>query len=849
MLPPTLPRRLLHRTLVLGIFAALPTIAPAADVPAEKPPDAEAIKFFEMRIRPLLVNHCYGCHSAEAKKVKGELLLDSRPGWMKGGSSGAVLVPGKPDASLLIKAVRYDDSDMKMPPKAKLSAAEIADLESWVKMGAPDPRTQTAKPLPGVDLVKGREFWSFQPVGKREPPTVKDAAWMANPVDRFVHAKREQHGLRTVGLADRRTLLRRATYDLTGLPPTPEEIDAALNDQAGDWFAMVIDRLLASPAYGERWGRHWLDVVRYADTAGDNSDYPVPQMYKYRNWVIQAFNDDKPYDAFIREQLAGDLLAATSERDRRDKLIGTGYLANARRFGSYEDTRYPWHLTIEDTIDNLGRTFLGLTINCCRCHDHKFDPLTNEDYYALYGFFSSTRYPWPGIELDKAPHDLVPLAPADEVERVMKERHQQLAVLDAALKRQESDKTAVELSLKECEKLPKDEERLAQIAGLKAYIKQVTAKIADLRKQRDTAAKKPLPYETAYAVGEGKTEGKKKVGNACIQIKGDPERLGKEVTRRFPTVLGGLGLSDETNGSGRLELARMVTDPANPLTARVMVNRIWQYHFGKGIVPTPSDFGKQGRPPTHPELLDYLARYFMTGEPGASATEGAWSIKKMHRLIMLSRTYQLSSEDDAAGLQSDVNNDYLWRFSRQRLDAESIRDTLLAVSGAIDRSMGVAHPFPEQTSWNFTQHNPFKAVYETNRRSVYLMTQRIQRHPFMGLFDGADTNASTARRVTSTTPLQALYLMNDPFVHEQAKRFAARLLAERPDDAGRVERAYLLVFGRPPSADEQTAAREYLGRVRHRLATSGLPEPQQAAKAWESLARALFMSNEFVYVN
>lgn len=396
--------------------------------------------------------------------------------------------------------------------------------------------------------------------------------------------------------------------------------------------------------------------------------------------------------------------------------------------------------------------------------------------------------------------------------------------------------------------MQKDEERLAQIAGLKNHVDELTKAVAAAKKDRELFAKKPLPFETAYAVAEGKTAGKKKVGNACIQIKGDPERLGKEVPRRFPTVLGGRALSADANGSGRLDLARWLTDPANPLAARVMVNRIWHYHFGKGIVQTPSDFGKQGRPPTHPELLDYLASYFMSGEPGASAT-GAWTIKKMHRLIMLSRTYQLASRDDATNAAIDVDNDYLWRFSRHRLDAESIRDTILAVAGTLDRSMGGAHPFPEQTTWNFTQHNPFKAVYDTNRRSVYLMTQRIQRHPFLALFDGADTNTSTSRRITSTTPLQALYLMNDPFVHEQARKFAARLLTERPDNPSRIERAYLLMFGRPPTAEEQSAAKEYLAQVCDKLKAAGVPAGQETAKEWESLVRVLFMSNEFVYVN
>jgi hypothetical protein len=822
----------------------------------EAKPDPAAIQFFEMKVRPLLADTCYECHGSQ--KQKASLRLDSAAALKKGGDSGPVVVPGNPAESLLIKAVKHEGP--KMPPKKKLKPEEIAVLTEWVKRGAlwPESKTLSADAL-NIETAK-KTYWAFRPVAQPQLPQIKDPDWSANPVDRFIMTELEKRGLAPIGPADKRTLIRRATFDLTGLPPTPAEIDAFLTDDSPHAFVKVVDRLLATSAYGERWGRRWLDVVRYADTAGDNSDYPVPQLYKYRNWVIQAFNDDKPYDQFVREQIAGDLLPSANDQDKHQKLIATGYLANARRFGSYADDGtppYPWHLTIEDTIDNLGRTFLGLTINCCRCHDHKFDPMTNEDYYALYGFFQNTRYPWPGIELDKVPKDLIPLVPDAEVENILKERNDKQSAMDAEIKRLEGEKTAADKSQQEAEKLDKGPERDGKIAEAKKRADELNKVIAAARKDRDLFTKKPLPFETAYAVTERQHETKKKLGNACIQIKGDPERLGKEVPRRFPMVLGGQVLSADAKGSGRLQLAQWLTDPANPLAARVMVNRIWQYHFGKGIVATPSDFGKQGMPPTHPALLDYLARYFMASggrEPPVDGTEGlrpplAWSIKKMHRLIMLSRTYQLASQDHADNLQKDPNNDYLWRFSRHRLDAEAIRDTMLAVSGGLDRTVGGAHPFPDQTTWTFTQHAPFKGVYDTNRRSVYLMTQRIQRHPYLTLFDGADTNTSTGKRLISTTPLQALFLMNDPFAHEQAKKLATRLLAERTDDPGRIERAYLLMLGRPVTPEERSAAESYLAQVREKLQAAGVPAAQQAAKAWESLARALFMSNEFVYVN
>jgi hypothetical protein len=677
-----------------------------------------------------------------------------------------------------------------------------------------------------------KTYWAFQPIRQPPVPTVKDTAWLLNDVDRFILSRLEARGLVPVEPADKPTLLRRATFDLTGLPPTPEEIAAFLADDSPAAFARVVDRLLASPAYGERWGRHWLDLVRYADSAGDNSDYPVPQLYRYRNWVIRAFNQDKPYDQFLREQVAGDLLPAADEKQRLDQIVATGYLANTRRFGSYADAQYQWYLTYEDTIDNLGRTVLGLTVNCARCHDHKFDPISMEDYYGLYGIFQSTRYPWPGIELDKVPHDLVPLVPPEQAEPILQERQRQLTARDAEIKRLAKEKAAADKAVKAAEP--------DKVAEARKKADELAKAVLAAKAERERCAKVPLPFETAYAVAE-----KKKVGNARLQSKGDPERPGKEVPRKFLTVLGGQTLPPDAADSGRLELADWLTDPRNPLPARVLVNRIWQHHFGRGIVPTPSDFGKQGKPPSHPELLDYLAAVFLAdGGPGAPP----WGIKKMHRLIMLSRTYQLSSRDHAGNTQTDPDNESLWRFNCHRLDAESIRDALLAVSGALDRSVGGPHPFPAQATWDFTQHKPFKAVYETNRRSVYLMTQRIQRHPYLALFDGADPNASTAVRVTSTTPLQALYLLNDPFVHEQARRFAARLLAERSDEGGRIERAYLLAFGRPVTAEELSAGMEYLARVREKLRAAGTPRERQEIAAWESCARALLLANELVYV-
>ena len=801
-----------------GFAIALAFVLSSTLVSQEDPAQRERLDFFEKRIRPVLVDRCYSCHSPSAEKVKGNLLLDTRDGLLKGGDLGPSLVPNHPEQGFLIKALKWTDDDLKMPPKKRLPADVVADFETWIRNGAVDPRTTVVAVVskkPPPDFATARQRWPFAHFKEPALPAADPSNWARNPIDRFLLAKLTEKGLQPAPDADKRTLLRRVTFDLTGLPPTPEEIDAFLADPGSDAFAKVVDRLLASPAYGERWGRHWLDVVRYADTAGDNSDFPVPQLYRYRNYVIDSFNQDKPYDQFIKEQLAGDLLPHRSDQERHTNLIATGYLANAKRFGSRVDD-YPWHLTIEDTIDNLGRTYLGLTINCTRCHDHKFDPITNEDYYALYGIFESTRYPWPGIELKQYQENFVPLAPAEVVEKVAKERAAKKAELEAKAKELEAEKKYYEHAF-ECA-VDGEADRIKEL------INDYTRRI-DLAKKGGSTMKEPLPYDTAYAVLD-LPQGT----NAKVQIKGDPAHLGREVPRRFIEVLGGQSLTSESKGSGRYALAEWIADQDNPLTARVMANRIWQNHFGKGIVQTPSDFGRQGKPPTHPDLLDWLAKRFV---------ESGWSIKSMHRLILSSHAYRMSCDENDAAALIDPNNDLLWKFRRHRLDAESIRDALLAVAGTLDRKMGGPHPFPASTSWDYTQHKPFIAVYDSPLRSVYLMSQRIRRHPFFGTFDGAETNMSTSMRLTSTTPLQALFMLNDPLVHDGAKAFAARLQKERNSDADRVARGFVLALGRDATRDEISSALDYLTKTR-----TGLGETE----AWESFARVLFRLNEFVYV-
>jgi hypothetical protein len=546
---------------------------------------------------------------------------------------------------------------------------------------------------------------------------------------------------------------------LIGLPPRPEEVAEFERDYDRDArtaYEKLIDRLLASPHYGEKWGRNWLDVVRYADTAGETADYPVPDAWRYRNYVIDAFNKDKPYDLFIREQLAGDIIAAklpkdAAKKEREELIVATGYVSIARRFGF--DILQDHYLTIDDTLDNLGKGLLGLTIGCARCHDHKYDPISAADYYALYGIFESTRYPFSGCEKDKAPKGMTALA----------------------------------------------------------------------------------PNTNAYAVAEDKAH------NTRFQKRGDPKSLGDEVPRRFLQILGGQTVSAGA-GSGRTQLADWIADPNNPLTARVMVNRIWQGHFGTGLVKTANDFGTRGTPPTHPELLDYLAKQFVSN---------GWSVKKMHRLIMMSDAYRRSSSQPETNPKTgarrpeidDPENTFLWRFSRRRLSAEEIRDAILAVSGDLDTAPGMAHPFPDPKSWGFTQHTPFNAVYDHNKRSVYLMTQRIKRHPFLALFDGADTNTSMGQRFSTTVAPQALFFMNDPFIHARSESLAGKLQA-LPDDRQRLDRACMLMFGRVSSKNEQDA----LERFRTAYAVT-LPSGSAAQPSWSAWLRIMLGSNEFIYLD
>lgn len=715
--------------------------------------------FFETRIRPVLVESCVQCHGPDV--ASGELRLDSREAILKGGENGPAVVPGDAEKSLLIQALKHaEDQSIQMPPEEPLKKEAIADLTAWVASGAKWPVADTGT------AHSPKMHWAFQPL--KDIPVPEDpTGWAEAPIDRFISAARHSQGLRPNPPADKHMLLRRAYYDLIGLPPTAQQIQAFIDDERPEAFAQVVEELLASPHYGERWGRYWLDLVRYADTAGDNSDYPIPQAYLYRDYVIDALNADVPYDRFLHEQLAGDLLARDTPPEEYQRLvIATGFIAQAKRMGTRE--LEDMHIVIEDTLGTVSPALLGLSLRCARCHDHKFEPLTQRDYYALYGIFASTQYPFPGAEEVRKQTHFAPLLPPDEV-----------------------------------------------------------------RKREEAGSTETIP--TAYAVSDLKPV------DANIQKAGNPGTLGDAVPRGVPTILDAEGLKIAEGTSGRLEFAHWLTTKGDFLTARVMANRLWQFHLGKPIVATPSDFGYRGTPPTHPELLDWLARDFIAS---------GWSMKEMHRKIMLSKTYQMSSDLNDAGVKQDTGNQWYWRSERRRLDAEALRDTLLALGGTLDLARPGPHPFPEPSKWTFTAHHQFNpGSYPSNHRSVYLMTQRLHAHPYLSLFNGADPSLSTAIRDSSALPQQGLFLFNNEMVHEQAAGFAQRMINAAPDREVRLRNAYLAAYGRPPAAEEQARALAFLAQYDEALAAEGVEPESRDATAWSALARTLMASNELIYVD
>jgi len=1142
-----------------AVFAGAQEAPKPAPAAAASKPDAKAVEFFETKIRPLLAQQCFACHND--KNAKGKLRLDTAAGFFKGGETGPLVVPGHPDKGLLLEAVSYTKDHLKMPPQVKLKPQQLADLTAWVQMGAPWPNAvvpATPAPKAGGPLFTPQQkaFWAFQPVRDPALPAVKNAAWAISPIDRFILAKLEAKGLKPAPKADRRTLIRRVTFDLTGLPPTPEEVRAFVSDTSPDAWAKVIDRLLASPAYGERWARHWLDVARYADSNGLDENTAFGNAWRYRDYVVNSFNKDKPYDQFIREQVAGDLLPPSADDTANaERLTATGFLVLGPKVLAEPDKQKMVMDIVDEQVDTLSRAVMGLTVGCARCHDHKFDPIPTKDYYSLAGIFKSTRtmdslntvakayerpladkdtiarqkdhqarlqakrdelkqatdrlnaeasaavvnnldrYLLVGLHAAVAPmsdqetpdvqragtvlleaekfargdvqvtttgngegigiiesagrsnayteYDVVlpaagdyqvavryasgqtrpvkisldgkPLVTAaasqdtggfgvgeqvwraETVTSITAGKHvlridqaasslphidkiafipaaapvaapatsggrsrtrmpaelaqehgldadtlrrsaayvlaaqrragdrifepwRLLSELPAATFAQDAQKLVAEwkasgklaawsppvaalfsgeapASLEEAAARYKklflqvdqswnaqlqrsknqpgrlndpEQEALRQVLygargafGLdriqRFYSAQANATLERLKTEAAELEKNaPAPAAMVLAVEEAK-----EIGDVKVHIRGNHLALGETAPRQFLRIVAGEKQTPvPADRSGRLELANWLTDPKHPLTARVMVNRIWQGHFGEGIVRSPDNFGKLGERPTHPELLDWLALHFAGVSSSKFQVSGSgnlkpetsnlkpWSMKSMHRMILLSNTYQMSTAYDARAALADPENRLLWRANRRRVEVEAIRDSMLSVSGELDRAMGGNLLKTPNFGYVTNDQSGNGAQYDSLRRSLYLPVIRNAVYDVFQVFDFVEPSLLSGKRANTTVAPQALFLMNGQFVVERARAFARQLLDEKAaDDGARITSAYLRAFGRSPQADETAAALAYVKAYDEKLAPKESDAEKRRLRAWQSFCQILFASNEFVYVN
>ena len=734
------------------VYAGLLILTVLAAEPA-KQPTAEELRFFESSVRPILAEHCDKCHGA--KKQWANLRLDSREGLLKGGDSGPAIVPGNSKDSLLIQAVREPDEKLRMPKEGKLTDRQIADLVKWVEMGAP---------FSPAAVVVGRNrdpnHWAFQPAKDPPLPIVKDAAWPANGLDTFIFAKLQAKELSPSPAADKRTLIRRLSFDLVGLPPSPEQIAAFLADESPDATSRLIDRLLASPAYGEKWGRHWLDVARYADSNGLDENVAHGNAWRYRDYVVTAFNEDRPYDRFLTEQLAGDLLTVENEAERQRNLVATGFLAIGPKVLAEVDQAKMQMDIVDEQIDTVGRALLGLTLGCARCHDHKFDPIQTADYYGLAGVFKSTK------------------------------------------------------TMENYTKVAKwNENPLWEFAP-------------------------KMPGDTDPPTAMGVTEDK--IIDVAINIRGNPQKLGEVALRHVPPVVRGPQTPQFTpTESGRRELAQWMTDAKNPLTSRVLVNRVWRWHFGQGIVRSTDNFGLLGEKPTHPELLDWLSQRFVNS---------GWSIKKLHRLMLNSSTWQqesLAAKDDVHHVERDEN---YGRMKIRRLEAEEFRDSLLAVSGQVDSTMGGSLLKIKNRGYFFDHTSKDLTDYTSRRRSLYLPVVRNNVYDVFQLLDYPDAAIPSGDRATTTVPTQALLMLNSDLVMQSAAALAERLLAEPGSDEDRLRKLSVVVYGRESSAAEVAGNVEFLQTLDKSLAASVLDEKARKLKAWGVMCHTAIAANEFMYV-
>ena len=774
------------------------------------PLQSQEADFFEKEVRPILATRCYPCHGPAAAEPQAGLRLDSLAGMLEGGRSGPALLPGEPTRSLFILAINHD-TFVQMPPKSKLPLDEIRALTRWVEMGAPWPNAGTpVRAAKAPARVTGpAEFteeelshWAFQPVSNPAIPRVKDIDWPRSAVDHFVLAKLEQKGLSPARPADKRTLIRRAAIDLHGLPPTREEVSAFLADDSPRAFAKVVDRLLASPRYGERWGRHWLDVARYADSNGMDDNVVHADAWRYRDYVIRAFNVDKPYDQFVREQLAGDLITKWGDPNRAEGLIATGFLMLGPKMLGEDDPVKQKLDFADEQLATTARAFMALTLDCARCHDHKFDPIPSQDYYSMLGIFTSTKTVLTYRVTSKL-NAVALLGPADE---------RRLTEIEDAY--DYHDDLATNLNIATTPKEVRDEHTKAIKEAIESY---------------DAIPK-------AMAVGE------EEIQDLHVLISGSHLTPGEIAPRRFLRVLAG---EERTpigpDHSGRKELAEWLTEPDHPLTARVMVNRIWKGHFGEGIVRSPDNFGRLGDRPDNLALLDWLANRFI---------EGGWSVKAMHRLIMLSSAYQMSTTAAHGNTEADPENRLLSHRDRRRMGAEVIRDSLLAVAGEIDTSMsGPTVPHPSFTNLNGEARSRDPKLYQSNRRSVYLPVLRSALYEVFNTFDFANPSTLNGKRSSTTVAPQALFMMNSELVEQASRKLADRLRREAASDQDRIMLAHELAYSRPATSDEVDAWLAFIERHEQELPPDAAVDAKEgAADPWQALCRVMFSSNEFVYV-
>ena len=831
-----------------------------ADATVDQEISPQQLEFFESKIRPVLAEHCYSCHSAAAAadgKLKGGLQLDTREGTLLGGDSGPAVEPGEVDYSLLIEAVRYDSYEM--PPAGKLPDEVVADLERWVEMGAPDPRGEAvAEVVGGVDLEAGRRFWSFQPLARQEPPEVEGADWVRTPIDHFVLAKQEAAGLQPNGRADLRKLVRRVYFDLTGLPPAPEQVEQFLQAANADFdaaWAALVDQLLESDHYGERWARHWMDVARFAESHGYEQDYDRPHAYHYRDFLIKALNADMPYDQFVRWQIAGDELAP----DEPLALMATGFLG-AGAFptqlteAEFESSRYD---ELDDMVATTGVAVLGLSIGCARCHDHKFDPIPASDYYSLAATFATAIRS--EIELDLAPEENAEKlkqyerrrsALAEELatyeQEVLPQAFHDWLQSDAsralqAVEEEAGPSQGVVAAADRLAESPDDaearEEVLAWYRTTQPEWTQRSEALAACEEEgpaldltKVMVCSEGWPHLSHHADGRGFPHFYPEVHHL---VRGDVHQKGEVANQGFLQVLmrGDRAAEDwrtsppedwTRTSYRRTALADWLTDVdagAGALAARVAVNRLWQHHFGRGIVATPSDFGASGERPSHPELLDWLA--------GRLVDEG-WSLKAMHRLIANSSVYLQSAAFDESRAEIDRENVLLWRRAPRRLEAEPIRDAMLALSGKLDRTM----------------YGPGSLDAKMNRRSVYFFIKRSKLIPQMMLFDWPEHLVSIGDRSSTTIAPQALLFLNGPQTRRHAEGFADRLTGLAAEEF--VDQAYRLAYARSPTREESELATAFLRLQAARHEEAGATSPKQTARA--DLCQAMFAANEFVYV-